>query len=64
MESLEVDVDSNENKDTSNMTGATAESTTTSPKKSPTDIGEGKCFSNIMNCLPIAADSEIILVKQ
>lgn len=52
--SLEVDIDSNENKDTSNLKSETIPS----PKKSP-----DACFS-IMNCLPITADSEAILVKQ
>lgn len=54
----ETETDSNENKDTSNLADIQA----ASPKK---DISEnGKCFSSIMNCLPITSDSEIILVKQ
>ncbi|KAL7040879.1 hypothetical protein ACKWTF_000545 [Chironomus riparius] len=54
----EIEIDSNENKDTSNLADIQA----ASPKK---DISEnGKCFSSIMNCLPITSDSEIILVKQ
>jgi hypothetical protein len=53
----DIEIDSNENKDTSNLADIQA-----SPKK---DISEnGKCFSSIMNCLPLTSDSEIILVKQ
>lgn len=61
LESLSIEVDANENKDTSNLN---AEMTSTPPKKSPADISDGKCFANIMNCLPIAAENEVILVKQ
>jgi len=59
--SLEVEINSNENKDTSNLKDGPVP---TSPKKSPNDIVDAKCFSHIMNCLPIAADSEIIINKQ
>lgn len=56
----DIEIDSNENKDTSNLADIQA----ASPKKSQADISDGKCFSSIMNCLPINNDSEIILVKQ
>ncbi|CRK94365.1 CLUMA_CG007878, isoform A [Clunio marinus] len=59
--SLEIEINANENRDTSNFT---SEAMLMSPKKSPSDISDEKCFSNIMNCLPITAESEVILVKQ
>lgn len=60
LESLEVFINSNENKDTSNLK---SEIIPASPKISSADVGDGKCFS-ILNCLPIAAESEVISVKQ
>ncbi|KAG5674579.1 hypothetical protein PVAND_004533 [Polypedilum vanderplanki] len=51
--SEDIEIDSNENKDTSNLAAEI------SPKK--TDINDKCC---IMSPLPITADSEIILVKQ
>jgi hypothetical protein len=52
-----IDLDSNENKDTSNLA---AEIQAASPKKN-LELGDSKYFnSNMIPCL----DSEIILVKQ
>lgn len=52
-----IDLDSNENKDTSNLA---AEIQAASPKKNA-ELGDSKCYNG--NMIPVL-DSEIILVKQ